>query len=248
MNLEQKKCFALRLSVLREKKGLTQQALADETNILRVTIAKYESQKRIPSYEDLTTLAKYFNTSTDYLLGITDIPRIETPLDEKKKIICDYTGLNTEAVNKLLQLKLAGYEKTLCDLLNSPNTGNVLDAVKQVYISCDDFFDNESKIAKSIFDEMTKDFIDLYSLDESFRTLLESTYLQRENIEITCIDKLNEQIGYPLYKCAKAVEQKIDMIIKTKYDTQIKELINNVLCIISSEEAPDNGSDTTKEE
>lgn len=117
MDLEQKKSFAVRLAKLREERNLTQQELADETKILRVTIAKYESQKRIPSFEDLTTLAIYFNTTTDYFLGLTNIARIETPNDEKIKIACDYTGLSEEAVKKLASMKSEEFDNQI-DILS----------------------------------------------------------------------------------------------------------------------------------
>ena len=62
--------------------------------IQRVTIAKYETQKRIPSYEHLAVFAKFFNVSTDYLIGLTDVSSIELEL----KAVCDYTGLSEDAI------------------------------------------------------------------------------------------------------------------------------------------------------
>ena len=118
MNSKQRATFAVHLAELRKKKQLTQHELANDVGIQRVTIAKYESQKRIPSYEDLTAFAKYFDTSTDYLLGLTNVARVETPEDEKKRIACDYTGLTDEAVKKIVYARSEGiYDKEL-DILS----------------------------------------------------------------------------------------------------------------------------------
>jgi len=35
-------------------------------------ISRWESKKRIPNIEALIVIAKYFNVSADYLLGLTD--------------------------------------------------------------------------------------------------------------------------------------------------------------------------------
>lgn len=101
MDLEQKKVFAERLGKLRTKQNLSQQQLSEETNINRETIAKYETVKRIPSYEHLTKFAKYFQVSTDYLLGISDN---FTP-DDKLQFVCNYTGLHENAINRISTMK-----------------------------------------------------------------------------------------------------------------------------------------------
>lgn len=94
MEMEQRRKFGINLGKLREKAGLSQQKLADETGINRETIAKYETFKRIPSYEHLTALTKYFNTTTDYLLGLTE----NYNRNNKSRSACDYLNLNLEAI------------------------------------------------------------------------------------------------------------------------------------------------------
>lgn len=61
-----------RLRDLREDRDLTQQALADLLNISQTTYSRYESGTLdIPSIS-LIKLAKFYHTSIDYLLGLTD--------------------------------------------------------------------------------------------------------------------------------------------------------------------------------
>ncbi|MEN6326949.1 MAG: helix-turn-helix transcriptional regulator [Syntrophomonas sp.] len=61
-----------RLRNLREDHDLTQQALADLLNVSQTTYSRYESGTLdIPSVS-LIKLAKFYKTSIDYLLGLTD--------------------------------------------------------------------------------------------------------------------------------------------------------------------------------
>lgn len=61
-----------RLRNLREDHDLTQQALADLLNVSQTTYSRYESGTLdIPSVS-LIKLAKFYKTSIDYLLDLTD--------------------------------------------------------------------------------------------------------------------------------------------------------------------------------
>ena len=64
--------FAERLKELRIEKGLTQAQLSSETGLSRSGIGFWENGERIPLATVVITLAKYFNVTTDYLLGVTD--------------------------------------------------------------------------------------------------------------------------------------------------------------------------------
>ena len=64
--------FAERLKLLRTEKGLSQSQLAKETGLSQAAINYWEACERQPSAQAVITLAKYFNVSTDYLLGLED--------------------------------------------------------------------------------------------------------------------------------------------------------------------------------
>lgn len=64
--------FKNRLKELRDEKGLSQQALAKKLNYTQTCIAKWESGTRSPSIENLAVLARFFEVSADYLLGLED--------------------------------------------------------------------------------------------------------------------------------------------------------------------------------
>jgi transcriptional regulator with XRE-family HTH domain len=61
-----------RLKELREEKGLTQKQLADVLHLNSVTYLHYEKSQREPPLAVLADMAIYFETSVDYLLGLTD--------------------------------------------------------------------------------------------------------------------------------------------------------------------------------
>ena len=64
--------FAERLKYLREEKGFSQTRLSKETGFSRSIIGYWEQGAKIPSALAIITLAKYFQVSADYLLGLSD--------------------------------------------------------------------------------------------------------------------------------------------------------------------------------
>lgn len=59
--------FAKRLKELRASRGLTQDDLARELNLVKSSISMYENGKRKPSFEVLKAIADYFNVNMDTL-------------------------------------------------------------------------------------------------------------------------------------------------------------------------------------
>lgn len=62
----------MRLKDLREDRDLTQEQIAKVLNCKQNTYQQYESGKRQISIESLKTLAIFYNTSIDYIVGLTD--------------------------------------------------------------------------------------------------------------------------------------------------------------------------------
>ena len=63
----------MRIRILRENHELTQKQVAEYLKIRQNTYSQYETGQRQLPVECLIALAKLYNTSTDYILGITDI-------------------------------------------------------------------------------------------------------------------------------------------------------------------------------
>ncbi|PKM74996.1 MAG: transcriptional regulator [Firmicutes bacterium HGW-Firmicutes-17] len=68
------KTIGSKIKFLRARAGLNQKELAEKLNIAKSTMSQYESNQRVPSDDLKVEIAKIFNVSTDYLLGVTDDP------------------------------------------------------------------------------------------------------------------------------------------------------------------------------
>lgn len=90
--MSQNDIIAERLTLLREKKGVNQQDVADMLHVKRTTVANYEAGKRSPDYDTLVKLADYYGVSCDYIIrGVrSEFSEINSTL-----------GLNDEAVDFL---------------------------------------------------------------------------------------------------------------------------------------------------
>lgn len=64
----------LRLKTLRQAANLTQEKLSELTGLSQKQISRWESGEREPGANDLIQLAQALNTSTDFLVGLTDDP------------------------------------------------------------------------------------------------------------------------------------------------------------------------------
>jgi len=62
-----------KLKLLRKEKGVSQKVVAKALGITLSAYSNYEQGIREPSNDILIKLCKYFNVSSDYLLGLTDI-------------------------------------------------------------------------------------------------------------------------------------------------------------------------------
>lgn len=66
--------FRARLRLLRDMRRLTQREVAEQLGIAPSTLGMYEAGKREPDNDLLVAIAAIYETSTDYLLGLTDNP------------------------------------------------------------------------------------------------------------------------------------------------------------------------------
>ncbi len=66
------KIFAERLKELRLEKDLSQRSLAKLLNLSYSAIKQWESETRTPNAEAIVVIAKFFDVSADYLLGLSD--------------------------------------------------------------------------------------------------------------------------------------------------------------------------------
>lgn len=90
-----------RIKQLREEQGLTQEKLSTEIHISRDVLGRYETDRTVPT-DNLIRIAKYFKTTTDYLLGLTNSKSIE----EDNQVISNKIGFDDEDIKILEHLKI----------------------------------------------------------------------------------------------------------------------------------------------
>ena len=64
-----------RIKQLRENRGLIQEILASELGITQQMLSKYERDVLCIKVDVLKRIAEYFNVTTDYLLGVSEVKR-----------------------------------------------------------------------------------------------------------------------------------------------------------------------------
>lgn len=90
-----------RIKQLRENRGLIQEMLASELGITQQMLSKYERDITLIKVDILKKIANYFNVTTDYILGVSDVKRdlqgqmkMSKTLDEYYDLIEVYKGLD----------------------------------------------------------------------------------------------------------------------------------------------------------
>lgn len=90
-----------RIKQLRENRGLIQEILASELGITQQMLSKYEREVLCIKVDVLKRIAEYFNVTTDYLLGVSEVKRdlqgqmkVNKTLDTYYDLIEIYKGLD----------------------------------------------------------------------------------------------------------------------------------------------------------
>lgn len=85
-----------RIRSLREDHDLTQKKIASILNMSQTGYSKYETGENDIPTKILINLSYYYNTSIDYLLGITDI---QQPYPRRKELSKDYNIIHRPLEN-----------------------------------------------------------------------------------------------------------------------------------------------------
>lgn len=77
--------FSELLKRLRTENGVTQPQLAEALGVSKGNVADWETGKSLPGYKAIIKLAKYFDVSADYILGLSALPK--TPTDAGNNVL-----------------------------------------------------------------------------------------------------------------------------------------------------------------
>lgn len=99
--------FGERLAALRKARQLTQDGLAEALNVSQPKYNKWENDINRPDYETVVQIARFYNSTTDYLLGLDDQP--SRPDSDMYAL----TGLEPQALKRLIEIRGTILHRTL---------------------------------------------------------------------------------------------------------------------------------------
>ena len=108
------KYIGKRIQEIRKEKGLKQEYLAEKTGVKRPNISKYETGEIAIPLDILKKISKILDTSTDYLLGLTECKTAKT----NYRALCDAIGIDDTAAQILEEINFVYGGQYLIPLLN----------------------------------------------------------------------------------------------------------------------------------
>lgn len=121
-----------RIGELRTKLNLSQKEFGEKLGISRSLVNNWESGANNLKADDIAKISKTFGVSADWLIGLTDIEN--TSNDETLKMVSNYTGLSSKAV-ECLHRSYKKYDLLLQDCKNRGKNPSSDDLPKMVNYS-----------------------------------------------------------------------------------------------------------------
>lgn len=123
--------FANKLILLRKKVGWSQEELADQMNVTRQSVSKWEGAQSVPDLEKIIRLSKLFGVSTDYLLkdDMKEVEHIDLSNDTPSLRRVSMEEANSFLSAKTRTAKTIAYAAFLCIL--SPIAVFILNAISE---------------------------------------------------------------------------------------------------------------------
>ncbi len=180
--------FGEKIKGLRKKENKTQSEVADAVGTTQQTLRRYERGERRPDIDILKNIAKYFNASADYLLGISEY----NTLDIEERSACEYIGFDVDTIRTLQywskneELKAMKHiisdilKRITPDLLNAYlvyyydqyNEQRIRDKSLKIYCEKNklkniDSFDELSPKDRYVFNQTISDVLEHYEIDSA---------------------------------------------------------------------------------
>lgn len=121
--------FAKTLKETIESRNISQKWLADAADTKEATISRYVTGvNKSPNVDILMNIAKALNVSTDFLLGLTDVPNFSSDVSKEERILLSAfrkaSDRDIAVIWQLLDPYLSSKEKeTLSHLENEQKIG-----------------------------------------------------------------------------------------------------------------------------
>lgn len=103
--------FATRLRELMETPDISQAKVAEHVGVTRQAISSYSLGTSVPDIDKLVSIAEFFDVSTEYLLGRTEVKKV----DATKQAAAEYLDLSEEAIDAIKLLRFGNMEQNFVD-------------------------------------------------------------------------------------------------------------------------------------
>lgn len=100
------KLFSSRLTALRRSEKLTLERLGEVLGVSKQTASRWETGDRLPSLDTAYEIARYFNVTLDYLVGLSDV-KVDRPPCLKLR---EYIDENEKELHEIYE-NLHDYER-----------------------------------------------------------------------------------------------------------------------------------------
>lgn len=103
-----------RIKELRKKHRMSQIRLSIELEVSQEAVSAYENGKCYPSFQSLLKLSEIFNSSIDYIMGLSDKNISPSSISENERILLN----DFKKLDELRQEKAISYVQGLYDSMN----------------------------------------------------------------------------------------------------------------------------------
>lgn len=198
--------FPTKLRQLMDERGTRQEDLIDVLGVKnRQSVTGYRDGSTLPTIDKIVGLANYFDVSTDYLLGLTDVASPDIGL----KACCAYTHLSERAMKNLAKESLFtvngnGAREALDDFLSSEQffkffsaLVNLKDCVKFASGALQTSKDNNVYLAEVVMNAYRDLKLSVYELSEEATRSADYLY-HFYDVKTDCEKYLDDPTGFKL--------------------------------------------------
>lgn len=207
-----------RIRVLRENLGLTQLDLAKKLNVKRQTVAQWENGERDLKTGYIISLAKFFNVTADYLLGLSEYKTsMNTNIGEQiglsdrnieslkafNKIPNTYKGATftyTDIINELIDKILRNFVvqelffiRLFSDGIDEINTDCMSNDTERLTFSLYSRLNTVKAFENimNILNDIIKDISNYETITENYNSFVEDWLTEQNNVHLMTYKLLN---------------------------------------------------------
>lgn len=220
-----------RIKGMRKERNLSQDQLAEITGVSKTTISYYENGIRVPDADFLVKIARYFNVSADFLLGLTEDENYAGDEDDQE---VEYYAREALAYTKNrgeLKQFLSTFSTTIRFISDNPNNelhlieslSDITSFYNNIIIALDLRFDYLEELINGLVKKGVKKSVVMATaiayiernennLEKMLSSISNNFIHVRENVEQSLYNKLKE-----IYKNIYEEELKKEDYIDYKY-------------------------------